>query len=137
MVENERLVFTDAYTEAWQPSQKPFMTLIVTFENEDGKTHTPRWCAIGRPAKPTRRWASTTAGAGQRTSSRSSARNSDSRNAQLGCFGVEVCQLPEEEARPCERCTDPAMDFSNVAADEFTIGTTPSTFPNGSACPAP
>src|SRR5205814_282189 len=60
-----------------------------------------------------------TAGAGQRTSSRSSARNSDSRNAQLGCFGVEVCQLPEEEARPCDRCTDPAMDFSNVAADEF------------------
>jgi uncharacterized protein YndB with AHSA1/START domain len=52
VVENERLVFTDAYTEAWQPSQKPFMTLIVTFENEDGKTHTPRWCAIGRPRSP-------------------------------------------------------------------------------------
>jgi uncharacterized protein YndB with AHSA1/START domain len=32
VVENERLVFTDAYTEAWQPSQKPFMTLIVTFD---------------------------------------------------------------------------------------------------------
>ena len=34
VVENERLVFTDAYTEAWQPSQKPFMTLIVTFDEQ-------------------------------------------------------------------------------------------------------
>ncbi|HTJ63721.1 MAG TPA: SRPBCC family protein [Alphaproteobacteria bacterium] len=38
VVPNERLVFTDAYTEAWQPSQKPFMTVILTFEEEDGKT---------------------------------------------------------------------------------------------------
>jgi uncharacterized protein YndB with AHSA1/START domain len=38
VVENERLVFTDAYTEAWSPSQKPFMTVIVTFEDEHGKT---------------------------------------------------------------------------------------------------
>jgi uncharacterized protein YndB with AHSA1/START domain len=38
VVPNERLVFTDAYTEAWQPSQKPFMTVILTFEDEDGKT---------------------------------------------------------------------------------------------------
>ena len=38
VVPNERLVFTDAYTEAWQPSQKPFMTAILTFEDEDGKT---------------------------------------------------------------------------------------------------
>jgi uncharacterized protein YndB with AHSA1/START domain len=38
VVENERIVFTDAYTEAWQPSQKPFMTVILTFENETGKT---------------------------------------------------------------------------------------------------
>jgi len=35
---NERLVFTDAYTQDWQPSQKPFMTVIVTFEDEGGKT---------------------------------------------------------------------------------------------------
>ena len=26
VVENERLVFTDAYTKAWEPSAKPFMT---------------------------------------------------------------------------------------------------------------
>ena len=38
VVENERLVFTDAYVEAWQPSEKPFMTVILTFEEEDGKT---------------------------------------------------------------------------------------------------
>lgn len=31
VVENERIVFTDAYTHAWQPSEKPFMTAVVTF----------------------------------------------------------------------------------------------------------
>jgi uncharacterized protein YndB with AHSA1/START domain len=36
VVENERLVFTDAYTQAWEPSQKPFMTVILTFEDEGG-----------------------------------------------------------------------------------------------------
>jgi len=38
VVENQKLVFTDAFTSAWQPSEKPFMTVIVTFEDEDGKT---------------------------------------------------------------------------------------------------
>jgi uncharacterized protein YndB with AHSA1/START domain len=38
VVPNERLVFTDAYTEAWQPSEKPFMTVILTFEDQGGKT---------------------------------------------------------------------------------------------------
>ena len=38
VVKNEKLVITDAYTEAWEPSEKPFMTVIVTFENEGGKT---------------------------------------------------------------------------------------------------
>lgn len=38
VVENERLVFTDAFTKAWEPSEKPFMTVIVTFENVGGKT---------------------------------------------------------------------------------------------------
>jgi uncharacterized protein YndB with AHSA1/START domain len=33
VVPNERLVFTDAYTRAWQPSEKPFMTVILTFED--------------------------------------------------------------------------------------------------------
>jgi uncharacterized protein YndB with AHSA1/START domain len=40
VVANERLVSTDAFTSAWQPSEKPFMTLILTFEDagEAGKT---------------------------------------------------------------------------------------------------
>ena len=54
VVENERLVFTDAYTKAWEPSKKPFMTVIVTFEDEGGKTrYTARarhWTAADREA---------------------------------------------------------------------------------------
>ena len=38
VVKNERLVFTDAYTRAWEPSAKPFFTAVLTFENEGGKT---------------------------------------------------------------------------------------------------
>jgi uncharacterized protein YndB with AHSA1/START domain len=54
VVPNERLVFTDAYTEAWQPSDKPFMTVILTFEVEGGKTrYTARvrhWTVADREA---------------------------------------------------------------------------------------
>src|SRR6185295_15174777 len=32
VVPNEKLVFTDAYTKAWEPSEKPFMTVVLTFE---------------------------------------------------------------------------------------------------------
>ena len=38
VVKNERIVFTDAYTSAWQPSAKPLFTGVLTFEDEDGKT---------------------------------------------------------------------------------------------------
>jgi uncharacterized protein YndB with AHSA1/START domain len=38
IVPNEKLVFTDAYTGDWVPSGKPFMTAIITFEDEGGKT---------------------------------------------------------------------------------------------------
>ena len=38
VVENEKLVVTDAYTSAWVPSGKPFMKLVLTFEDEGGKT---------------------------------------------------------------------------------------------------
>lgn len=39
VVKNERLVFTDAYIGDWQPSAKPFMTVVLTFEDAgDGKT---------------------------------------------------------------------------------------------------
>src|SRR3954452_22600984 len=52
VVENERLVFTDAYSAAWEPSEKPFMTAIVTFADEQGATrYTARvrhWSAADR-----------------------------------------------------------------------------------------
>jgi uncharacterized protein YndB with AHSA1/START domain len=38
IVPNQKLVFTDAYTGDWVPGGKPFMTAILTFEEEDGKT---------------------------------------------------------------------------------------------------
>ena len=36
LVPNERLVFTDAYLGDWVPSEKPFFTAIVTFEDAGG-----------------------------------------------------------------------------------------------------
>ncbi|WP_295806708.1 SRPBCC family protein [uncultured Nitratireductor sp.] len=33
VVENEKIVTTDAFTEAWKPSGKPFMTMILTLED--------------------------------------------------------------------------------------------------------
>lgn len=38
VVPGERLVFTDAYTEGWMPSAKPFMTAIISFADEQGGT---------------------------------------------------------------------------------------------------
>jgi uncharacterized protein YndB with AHSA1/START domain len=38
VVKNERLVSTDAFTKAWEPSEKPFMLLELTFEPEGDKT---------------------------------------------------------------------------------------------------
>ncbi len=39
VVKNERLVFTDAYTRAWEPSENPFFTCILTFEDAgEGRT---------------------------------------------------------------------------------------------------
>jgi uncharacterized protein YndB with AHSA1/START domain len=36
IVPNKRLVLADAYREAWMPSAKPFMTVIVTFDDLGG-----------------------------------------------------------------------------------------------------
>ena len=36
VVPNARLVFTDAYVDAWTPSPKPFMTVMLDFAPEDG-----------------------------------------------------------------------------------------------------
>ena len=38
VVKNSRLVFTDAYTQDWEPAEKPFMTVVLTFDDEGGKT---------------------------------------------------------------------------------------------------
>lgn len=32
--QDRRIVFTDAYVAAWEPSEKPFMTVTVTFDPE-------------------------------------------------------------------------------------------------------
>ena len=40
IVPHEKLVFTDAFTSAWEPSAKPFMTGILTFEDAgNGRTN--------------------------------------------------------------------------------------------------
>ncbi|MGX7708062.1 SRPBCC family protein [Methylobacterium sp. Gmos1] len=45
LVENARIVFTDAYTRAWEPAQKPFFTGIITFAAEGDAT---RYTALAR-----------------------------------------------------------------------------------------
>ena len=58
IVPNQKLVFTDAYVSAWVPSEKPFMTAIITFDDlGDGTTrYTARvlhWSAEDRDAHET------------------------------------------------------------------------------------
>jgi uncharacterized protein YndB with AHSA1/START domain len=54
VVKNQRIVFTDAYTQPWTPSDKPFMTVVITLEDEGGKTrytaHVRHWVAADRIA---------------------------------------------------------------------------------------
>ena len=55
VVKNERIVFTDAFKKPWEPSEKPFFTGIITFEDlGGGKTrYTARarhWTAADREA---------------------------------------------------------------------------------------
>ena len=46
VIANEKLVFTDTYTEGWKPKPEPFMTAILTFEDiGDGRT---RYTAVAR-----------------------------------------------------------------------------------------
>ena len=46
VVPNEKLVFTDTYTEGWKPNPDPFMTAILTFEDiGNGRT---RYTAVAR-----------------------------------------------------------------------------------------
>lgn len=46
VIPNEKLVFTDTYTEGWKPNPDPFMTAILTFEDiGNGRT---RYTAVAR-----------------------------------------------------------------------------------------
>lgn len=36
VIPNQKLVFTDAYTRAWEPSAKPFFTCVLTFDDLGG-----------------------------------------------------------------------------------------------------
>ena len=46
VIPNEKLVFTDTYTEGWEPNPEPFMTAILTFEDiGNGRT---RYTAVAR-----------------------------------------------------------------------------------------
>lgn len=46
VIPNEKLVFTDAYTEGWKPAPDPFMTAIIMFEDAgNGRT---KYTAIAR-----------------------------------------------------------------------------------------
>ncbi|HEY1014219.1 MAG TPA: SRPBCC family protein [Herpetosiphonaceae bacterium] len=38
VAEGERLVFTDAYEPGWKPSEKPFLTVVLAFEEAEGGT---------------------------------------------------------------------------------------------------
>ena len=54
VIPNEKLVITDAYIKAWEPSEKPFITICLTFDEEDGGTrYTARvlhWSVADREA---------------------------------------------------------------------------------------
>ncbi len=50
VIPNEKLVFTDTYTEGWKPAPEPFMTAIIRFEDAgDGRT---TYTAIARHRNP-------------------------------------------------------------------------------------
>ena len=38
VIKNQKIVFTDAFVNAWTPSAKPFFVGIITFEDEAGQT---------------------------------------------------------------------------------------------------
>jgi uncharacterized protein YndB with AHSA1/START domain len=135
VVENQRLVFTDAFVAAWEPSSKPFMTVILTFEDvggEDvgGKT---RYTALVRhwswpTGKRTRKWGSTKGGDAVPISSRPWSRGSSSvrRNTRRDQCPPGACwmMLPPPVTRfsappPC----DPAAGV--VATCCWAIGPDP------------
>src|SRR5690349_21669021 len=54
VVKNEKLVFTDAFVKAWEPSEKAFMVATITLEDHNGGTkYTARvqhWSTTDREA---------------------------------------------------------------------------------------
>lgn len=50
LIANEKLVFTDSYSEGWKPAVDPFLTAIVLFE--DGGDGTTKYTAIARHRSP-------------------------------------------------------------------------------------
>lgn len=49
IVENEKIVFTDAYTSAWVPSEKPFFTGVILLEDlGNGRTIYGHGVALAR-----------------------------------------------------------------------------------------
>ena len=64
IVAPRRLVFTDAFPPGWVPAAKAFMTAVVTFDDEHGKTrYTARalhWNA--EDCRATKKWAFTRVG---------------------------------------------------------------------------
>jgi uncharacterized protein YndB with AHSA1/START domain len=54
VVKNAKLVFTDAFVRAWEPSEKAFMVATITFEDHNGGTkYTARvhhWSVADREA---------------------------------------------------------------------------------------
>ena len=73
LVEGEKLVFTDTYSEGWKPAPDPFMTAILLLADAPGGGTSGT--ATRTPAKPMRTWASSMAGARWRPSSKPMRRN--------------------------------------------------------------
>ena len=48
VVQDRKLVFTNAYTAGWMPTDKPFMTAIVTFEPLGADGQRTRYTAVAR-----------------------------------------------------------------------------------------
>ncbi len=128
VVPNERLVFTDAFTEAWKPSEKPFMTVILTFEDAGGeggaaRRATPRACATGRwpTARRMRRWASTRAGGSAPTSSPPSLPSSDARRRRGPMLYAILCYNDEDVVWSWSKAEEDAVMAKLGAVQEKLI----------------
>ena len=97
VVENERLVVTDAYVSAWVPSEKPFMTLNSPSRTKPGAPAIPRPPATGPP-----RTAPSTRAMGfdDRLGEMRRASSRPSRAPCKATAHIEVCAAPPGHACP-------------------------------------